>query len=104
MLNKSTFSFVLLLLFTMQVFGYSQSPDGKKIPISVESVYYDGQDVYVVSNGKEFPIQSLQKTASGWVAKVDNFFAWCIGGHAACPSCESCHKSDCVFYVPSCVN
>lgn len=76
----------------------------RTVPVSIENLHVDGQDIYVTLNGEEFSVQSLEKTPSGWQAKVNDILPWCLGGHPACASCESCHKPRCPFYVPSCVN
>lgn len=109
MVRRRIIAFLLVALFSIhQGFGRDQQTVEKQtsiqeITISLDHLCLDGQDIYVEIDGKEFTVQGLERTAAGWKARVHNLFPWCIGGHPACPLCESCHRPKCKFSIPTCV-
>ena len=70
--------------------------------ISSSDLEIDQELILVHVNGLLYPIQSLRKSDTGWIATVDSAVNYCPQGHPNCGKCGLCHLRKCRYYIPPC--
>ena len=70
--------------------------------VSPMDIICEGDDIFIMLEDTLYPVRSLERSGSSWLAKVNPYNSFCPAGHNVCGFCHLCHLQICSFYVPPC--